>query len=250
MNNKYCPPCVFLRRKKNIGMPQYVTPEMLDQVINLAGTMLRKEVAKEIGISDSDLKRVANTLNISLKKIHYKESDILEVRKYYLKHGRPATEEKFPNIKVRTIIERHGWIKGECPRQKRWTDQEIVELAKFAGLISFKNQAEYFRRPRANEGAISSAWNKKFKTKPGYMHGLPLYKAKIFLSPDAPTIRYQEQERGGDRKMVLFCDAINYLRPDCPDFVRDAIKAMAEFQHKLFGEDPRFEIENILEALI
>jgi hypothetical protein len=249
-NSKYCQTCRQLRRKKNLGLPAFADEKTIENVLSLVGTKLAREVASDLGMSVASLKRITKTLGVSAKKITVTESQITEVRAYYLKHGRPATEQRFPNIKVRTIIERYGWVKGECPRQRRWKDSELIELAKFAGLVSYENQANFFNRPRAHAGSIKSAWTKKFKTHPGFMHGIPLHKAKIFLDPGFPTIQVQNSMIDvGGKKMVLFCDAVEYIAKDCPVFVRDAIKAMAEFQEKLFGKNPRLHIENILTGM-
>lgn len=249
-NSKFCNECSWLRRKKNIGLPAFADAKVIEKVLKLAGTKIGREVADELGMSVASLKRITKTLGISAKKVTVTESQVAEVREYYLKHGRPATQARFPDIKVRTIIERYGWIKGECPRQRRWTDQELIELAKFAGIVSLEKQARFFNRPGANAGSVKAAWSKRFKTHPGFMHGLPIHKAKLFLDPGYPTIEVENLHVDvGGKKMVLFCDAEKFIAKDCPGFVRDAVKAMAEFQRKLFGKDPRLHIENILAGL-
>lgn len=248
-NSKYCEECRHLRRKKNIGLPASATPGQVATVKAMAGEVHISEIAALLGVHRSFIKRIGLTLGISFRIETYSKETVREVTAYYLKHGKPATEKKFPNVSVRTIIEHKSGLRGLNPRCRPWTDGEMVELAKFAGLVSYKNQAIFFDRPRANEGAVKSAWVKKFKTHPGFMHGLPVHKAKLLLDPGFPLIERQESERGGRRKMVLFCNAVPFISKDCPAFAADAIRAMAEFQEKLFGKDPRIEIENILAGM-
>lgn len=239
-----CGTCVEELRTKPKGT---MSKAQIAEATRLAGTVPRDEIARAIGVSLSNLKRSCTGTSFNYFNRYVANPEMVEqVCRYYEKHGKLKTQQKFPNISVRSIVERYKIFK---PRQSRWKDDELIELAKFSGLISFKNQAQFFNRPLANEGSIRAAWSKTLKARPGYMHGLPIYKANLFLVPGFPTIQFQEQERGGDRTMVLFCDAIHYLRPDCPEFVKQAIQAMAEFQKKLFGNDPRAEIENIIAAM-
>lgn len=214
--------------------------------------MKREDIASLVGIPITRLKRAAAfagwkfsfTRGFADKK--YDPGIVKKVTKYYEKHGKRKTQEKFPDVNVRAIVERY---KGFSPRQSRWTEEEIMELVKFAGLINPSNQSRFFNRPRANEGSIVSVWQKRFNCKQTFLHGLPMYKAKIFLKEDVPTIKTQFKCGNGSGEIVLHCDAVKFIRSDCPDFVVEAIVAMAEFQLKLFGENPRLQIENIIEAL-
>jgi hypothetical protein len=240
-NTKRCIPCVeFLRRKPKGTM----TKEQILMAKTMAGSAPRDIIAATLGVSVANLKRSCPGVSFYYFNRYAANPEMVkEVCNYYQKHGRRATEEKFPEVSVRAIVERY---KLYSPRKIPWKDNELIELVKFAGILNFKNQARFFNRPGANEGSIRSAWAKKFKCAPSGIHGLPLYKARLFVSPDCPKIKTQSRQGDGEGFIVLFCDAANYIVKDCPDFVRQAILAMAEFQKKLFGPDPRLEIENIL----
>lgn len=225
-----------------------MTEDEIAEAKRLAGTMPREAIAEAVGVSLSNLKRSCKGVNFYYFNRWANNPDLVkEITAYYEKHGRRKTEDKYPDAKVRSVVERYKLFN---PRQVKWKDHELIELAKFAGLISFKNQARFFNRPRSNEGSIRSVWVKTFKTKQTFMHGLPIHKAKLFLEDGFPIIKRQAMIRNRySNEMVLFCDAVKYIRKDCPEFVALAIKAMAEFQVKLFGDDPRFEIESILIGL-
>lgn len=212
----------------------------------LAGTMPRDEIAKKLGVSLSNLKRSCPEIKFTYHNRWVNNPTLVkEICRYYEKYGKTKTQEKYPEIKIRSIIEHYKFYK---PRTIPWKDNELIELAKFAGLIPLKDQAKFFNRPNANAGSIKSAWYKRFKTTPCYMHGMPVHKAKIFLQPNFPTIKVKRQISGSPTKLVLFCDAINFLRDDCPEFIKEAIIAISDFQKSLFGENPRHEIENIVMA--
>ena len=242
-NTKRCLACKSIVLKRPIGK---MSMDQINEAKRLAGTMPRENIAIELGVSLSNLKRSCPDVRFTFFN-HLKNNPniVKEVCKYYEKHGLKKTSEQYPEIRIRSLVERYKIYR---PRQIKWKDEELIELAKFAGLIPLKEQAKFFNRPRANEGSIKSAWYKKFKTTPCFMHGLPVHKAKLFLEPGFPSLNIKRQISGDPTKIVIFSDAVNFLRKDCPDFVQIAIKAMAEFQNKLFGNDPRAEIENILFA--
>jgi len=241
LNTKRCNDCRLILSKRPKGT---MTAEQIAEAKRLAGTMPRDEIAKRLGVSLTNLKRSCPNVKFIYYYFWKNNPDlVLEICKYYEKNGKMKTQEKYPDIKIRSIIEHYKLFK---PRQIKWKENELIELAKFAGIVPLKQQAKFFNRPRANSGSIKSVWYKKFKTTPCYMHGMPIHKAKIFLEKGFPMITVKRQISGDQTRLALWCDAVFYIRKDCPDFVRDAINAMAEFQNKLFNGNPRMEIENIL----
>jgi len=216
------------------------------KIESLLDKKTRKEIAVEIGVSEATLKRAATIAGweFTFKKaapfIKYPKELTKEVIGYYEQHGLKKTKEKFPEVKVRSIIERYPRNKA---RQSRWTGKQMVEAVKMAGLISLENQAKYFNRPRANRGAMVSLWQKRFGSKPGRIHGLPNYKASLFVTDDCPRVK--TGLKNGVR-LCLWVDCVKYAREDCPDFIMDAFKCMAEFQIKLMGKNPRKEIDEII----
>ena len=196
------------------------------------------------------MRRFAIEKNISLDAHSYKKELVQKVLAYYEKHGRPKTQKKFPKVNVRSIVERNY---GEFePRQIKWTPAQIHMLTKFAGIVSFEDQARYFKRPRANAGSIKSAWMKKFGHGSGNINGMSGWRARLFVTEDCPFIRSSywdtnHKDKGSySRSLYLWTDMEKYLRPDCPEFIKEAIVAMAKFQRWLFGvESVRTEIRKI-----
>lgn len=244
-NQKYHRDCAYFLRKTPRGK---LLPEQEAVVRKLAGTMLIQDLANKIGTSNSNLDRWARDNNVSINSLKYPDHVVREVCSYYEKHGKVETQKAFPEVKVRSIIERYYTGK---PRQTRWTDQQLIDLARIANFASTDNQAKYFNRPRAHGGSITSAWNKKFGMYPGNLHGWNKVRAKQFVTRDCPYIDLPYFVRKGEysRKLALWVDIHDHLKSDCPDFVKDAISALAKFQTWLYGDDPRLAILNIMEGL-
>lgn len=239
--------CFFCAEAMKVKPKGTMTQDQINEAMSLRGTMPRDEICGKIGVSVANLKRSTPGVSWYYFNRYAANPDLVEeVCRYYEKHGKRKTQEKFPEIGVRCVVERY---KNYSPRQSRWTDEQMIELAKMAGLVSMENQAKYFNRPRANRGSITSAWMKNFKCKQAYMHGLPAYKAKLFVKKSCPSIQVDfnpDRYGGTSARVFLWSDAIKHLRKDCPDFVKEGFEAMANFQYKLFGSYPKREINKMI----
>lgn len=245
LNQKYHRQCAATLRKKPKGR---LTAEQVAIVEQLAGTMYIKDLAKKIGTSDSNLDRWARDNDFNINALKYRKNTINEVCEFYGQHGKIKTQEKFPNVRVRSIVERY--YNGD-PRQIPWTDQQLVDLARIANFASASDQAKFFNRPRAKEGAISSVWIKRYGMYPGNLHGWYKERAKNFVTKDCPFIEIPNFMKVGKykRKLAIWVDIQKHLKKDAPDIVRDAVEALSQFQIWLYGGDPKLAILNIMEGL-
>lgn len=220
-----------------------MTSVQIKKATELAGTMDRNDIAKKLGVSLSNLKRSCPGVRFTYFNQHANNPNrTRDICLYYAKHGRPATEKKFPGVKVRSVVEKY--FKGQLSRQRPWTDSQMAELVRMGGLVSKEAQAKYFKRPRANAGSIESAWIKKIGTKMSRIHYMPDYHAKYFVTDQCPRLQFKFWSRRLKTKKsnkrvekinaVLWCDFAKHLRPDCPEFIRDAAGALAEFQKWIF----------------
>lgn len=234
-----------------------MSDEQIEEARSMIGTMPRSEIAQELGVSESNLKRGLRGTSIWFHNGKYKNRPELvkQVMDYYYKHGKPATVKQFPSVNVKCIIERPEYygIKKKF-RQRRWTDQELIELTKMAGIISETGQAKYFKRPGANEGSIKSVWMKRFHLGSGFIHGMSEYMAKHLVNKKTPYVQtaFWQSRRDGvtfGRKLYLWVDMENNLQPEIPEFIRDAIVQMAKFQRWLFdSENPKSQILKLIKA--
>ena len=244
---KRCPTCAEKLRKRPLGK---LSPEQISIVKTNCGLISSKEIAMMANTSVTNLKRWARDEKISLAYYNYSKEVIKEVCAYYEKHGKRKTQEFFPEVSVESIVERY---KIFAPRCIKWKDGEIIQALKMSCFIPFDMQAKIFNRPRAFAGSITSLWKKRLQGKPTTIHGLLGNKAKLFASNKCPAIKLPIlRVINGDtrqaRKIFLWVDLENHLKDDCPEFIKDAIRTMAEFQRWIFKSDnPRNEIERMLQ---
>jgi AcrR family transcriptional regulator len=248
-NAKRCTVCAEVRATWPTGK---LTSAQARQAMALRGKMKRADIAKRLGVSVPSLYRFGRDEGISFALVRSPEYVRLveRVSRYYERHGRKATEKRFPDVRVRSIIERYP----HAPRQIRWTGEQIIQAAKMAGLVSMERQAKIFNRPGTNQGAIRSLWTKRFRLAGGNIHGVSNHTARALLRPGYPAIRTQfwitrnqRCDRAFARRIVLWCDMEPWLLPGTPLFLRDAVRAMAEFQRWLFKtQEPRRAILALL----
>jgi hypothetical protein len=174
-----------------------------------------------------------------------------DVNKYYETHTQEETAKHF-NLRrkqVDHIVYRYNLHE---PKQIRWTDKQIIELAQFAGLINTNRQAKYFNRPGAHAGSIKSAWSKKFKIMGGSINGMSNWLAREIVTDECPRIKtefYEGRKKGTyySRNLCLWVDMEKHLKKGNPRFIKQAVVQMAKFQRWLFKtKTPKNKIMRII----
>jgi hypothetical protein len=249
-NAKWCVPCASELKRRPVGK---LTPDQVRKVRRLAGSMFIRELAREVGTSDSNLDRWAKQNGVNINALKYPDELVREVCEYYAMHGKQKTQAKFPHVRIRSVVERYFARSGHEPRQVRWTPDQLVKLAQMAGLTSYERQAFYFGRPNAHVGSIKSAWMKIFKSAGGSINGLSRWIAREYVTAACPFYEtdYWVTERGATaqrRSIALWVDAATHLRDDVPNHLASAIQTMAAFQKWLHGRNYRQSILRILEG--
>jgi transcriptional regulator with XRE-family HTH domain len=241
-NRKRCRPCA----KELVKRPNHtLTPAQQAEARRLAGTMMQHELADHLGCSRSNLIRWASRNRVSLDSRSYKPDVVRRVLQYYERHGKTKTQQAFPDVSVRSIVERnYGKFR---PRQTKWSDEQIVEAARMAGLVSPKAQAKYFNRPNSRSGSIKALWAKRFGVGGCSVNGMTHNSAKNFVTDQAPYVNPLGESRKGKRckfrRVCLWVDVEKHMRQGIPEFMQDAIKTLANFQRWLFGDkEPRQKI--------
>lgn len=247
-NSKWCSKCANERRKRPVST---MTMDQINWVNQKIGQMPISEMAEELGVSISNIKRAFRGKSIWFKNGKYKQQPELvkTVCEYYSKHGKINTQKRFPNVNVRSVVEHFKLAK---PRQIRWTEPQIIAAARMAGLVSMRNQAKLFKRPGAFEGSIKSLWIKKFGFCSGNIHGLSATQAKFLTTKDCPYLntqfwRTRRARIDFSRKLYLWVDIKEHLKNDTPDFIKEAVATLAKFQIWIFKpHNPRDQIKNLL----
>ncbi len=255
-NSKWCAICSQeLRHRPAHNLSRTEQSE----VRRLAGKMSRDDIAKEVGRSLSSIRRYCRQAGISLMfDRDYPEEVRREVCEYYSVYGKVKTRKRFPSVTVRSIVERYLKKYELNPRQIRWTKEQIVEAAKMAGIISHASQARYFNRPRAFEGSIRSLWVKKFGNSGGHVPGLKaqlayqlveggrrIYRkdrtgSALFLPIKPLEVSFWMPRKGRrvrylPRRIFLWVDIAENLRPDLHPEIKQIVRTMAKFQKWLHG---------------
>lgn len=245
-NAKWCATCAAELRRRPAGK---LTPAQERKVRRLARTMFIHELAAAVGTSKPNLARWAREHQVDLNALKYPDELVKEVCEYYAKHGKHKAQQRYPHVRIRSVVERYA----HKPRQVRWTAPQLIRLAQMAGLVSYERQALHFGRPNAHAGSIKSAWMKIFKSAGGSVNGLSRWVAREYVTPACPfyETNYWVTERGATaqrRAIAFWVDVAAHLRPDVPDHLASAIRAMAEFQKWLHGRNYRQSLHRILEG--
>ena len=243
-NSRYCLPCRAQRRRRPLSR---ITPTQAALLRPLLGTMGHDALARHAGISDACFQRWLWEEGLSSNARDYPQAVCDEVTAYYAHHGRVATQAVFPEVSVRSIVERRK-LRGTPypPRQIRWTDAQLLDAARMGGLVSLTAQAHFFGRPHAFDGSISALWAKRFRCAPRDLHGLGTVLACQIMRAGAQATCVQHQSAPGFRSVILWLDLARHLRPDVPSMVRETVETLAAFQAWLYGSHDSATIRQLI----
>lgn len=231
-NARSCLPCQQARERQPRSA---LSAEHATEVRRLAGTMARREIAAQLGVSLTQVNRFLREQGLRSNARDTPADLVHAVCTAYMALGLRKTEELFPGVGVRSIIERDYKRGNFPPRQERWTSAQLLDAARMGGLISHNAQAGYFARPRAYNGSIAALWTKWFRCAPGAIHGLPLQGAWQALQPGTRGTLVRQHVLPGVKVVVLWLDMPGHLRPTLEPWVQDAIATLAQFQAWLWG---------------
>ena len=239
-NTKYCEACAQALRHRPRANVNETQAALIRQ---LRGTMVRRELARHVGISQAQLHRYLTAEGLDSNARDYPPDVVTTVCLTYQALGKRETQALFPDVSVRSIVERY---KQYTPRQLRWTGPQQRELVRMAGLVSHTAQARYFNRPNAYEGSIRSFWAKGACCAPRDVNGLGAWTAWQVATPGVPAVLVKHQSNGGARPIVLWLDLAAHLRPGVEPLVREAIQALARFQAAMHGTTDPANIQQMI----
>lgn len=238
-NSKYCETCSDARRRIPVAN---LTPHQEAHALSLINEIPHPEIAKQVGISLSTLRRWLRNNELHSNCQKYAPEIIMQVIDSYVETGKTKTAELFPGINVRSIVERYD----HAPRQTRWKENEIIEAARMAGLVSRVAQSRYFDRPHAASGSIRALWARKFKCVPSDVNGVAGHVAWNLAMPGAPATLVKHNKGPSHFYQVLWLDLALYLKPNIDPWVRHTIETLAKFQSWLHGTDDTAKIREMI----
>jgi AcrR family transcriptional regulator len=213
-NAKYCGPCAELRRHRPVSR---ITPEQGTQLLAMVHQVTHDEMARRLGVSRSAVNRWFRDQGMSSKSQQYRPDVVAAVLRAYEEGGKARVKALYPDVSVRSIVERY---KAYPPRQIRWTDEQIVEAARMAGLVSTNAQARYFSRPNAYAGSIQALWAKRFGVYPHDINGLAAHLTWRIALPGTPATMVKQSQGNSHGFKVLWLDLAPRLRPSVPACLR------------------------------
>jgi hypothetical protein len=232
-NARYCTPCRDAIRRRPRSR---VTPAQADALRPLLNTMPVLQICAQVGISKAAYQRWRMEAGISLRNDAYRPDVVEAVLRTYEQappgQGKAAVREAFPDVRVRSIVE---GSRAFAPRQIRWTDEQIREAAKMAGLVSHSAQARYFGRPHTGAGSVKSLWVKRFGYGPSEVNSFGIDRAWQLVQYGCPAVLVQRLKGGMPIAKVLWLDMIQWLKPEVADEVRECVQALARWQAWLHG---------------
>ena len=231
-NCKYCENC----RVENLKKPKHnLSKEQQKFILNNLGKYNYKELCIIGKFSKSSLGRFCRDKKLSCKKIIYSKEVVQKVLKFYETHNKHETQFQFPNVRVRSIIE-HTPHKLKC---SKWTQKELIEIIKMAGLVSFKSQSLFLKKKTWK--TVDAFIRKRNYGRFSLLNGLPKEKARYFCPASYKNRSYYEilcpsikvktlNESKMNKEIFLWCDIINHLKPNCPNAFKQITEAMVKFQ--------------------
>lgn len=239
-NAKYCLSCSAERLRR----PAHgLTKAQAAEVERLRGTMFRWQIAEHVGMSEAAVARYLRDAGLDSNARNYPQATVAAVCAVYETLGMRRTQQLFPDVVVRSIVERH---KDYGPRQVRWCDPQIIEAARMAGLVSPNAQARYFGRPNAYSGSIRSLWNKHFRCAPGNINGLSAQLVWRLTRPGVPAVLVRHSSAAGYFAKVLWLDLAENVKPTVAPVIQKAISALAQFQSWLHGTTDTVAIQQMI----
>jgi len=160
----------------------------VDELIARAD-MSNKEIAKQIGISNIALKRYMSSRQLKRPKARHDylrldKRDIKRVLDYWYKHGKAKTVEKFPELRVRSIIDRYG----DRSYQRTLSDADIISIIKALAYVPANHGFVIDGRTKKVSETIFTKNRHLIKIKHrNHLWGLPAWKAKKICYIDRCT---------------------------------------------------------------
>lgn len=239
-----CELCRVIYRKNNLQVYETTSQEEIDKIRELSTSHTVKQIAEILNKKVYIMANIGKNEKIKFRYF-YNRYNPQEVFDYYKTHTTEETLKRFPNIKC--ISSYFRYRKEFKPNKKHiTTDQEKIFMVKAAGILHSKSIAKHL-------GLNYSTFSTKFYTKNKItirgFHGLKSSERKKYLIKSAPIITTQLGGVRGNMKIILWVDAIEHLKPDCPEFVKNIFEAKAQFQMWLFNGKPREEITRMLKEI-
>ena len=186
-------------------------------IIDLAGKFTREEIANKLGTSRSTVNRCLKKNNI---KTGQPKSYPINIRNavinFYASHTLKETQKQFPNVKVRSIIERYTTLE----KQNYWTFEEEL---KAISMLSEKSTAEISKILGRGKRAVSKRIQRNYQIAPKHLNGIAYRLCKHVLRSNFIP------EKKGNIYIVNWNDFDKYISTKNKTIL-ECVKVLAKFR--------------------
>lgn len=195
-------------------------------IIALAGTMSRQEIANRLGVSRPTVCRCFAKHGIRTGNIFSHSPELVgAVLAFYETHTLQETRDAFPGTSVRSIIDRND----KKAKFDFWTHKERLMIIKAVGIKPISVLTKETKRTRSSIEKMLRNHFPCLKIK--HFNGIP-YR----LIKDHVSLKKEDIKRYGNTYFVRWEQAFQHLDTD-DQVVIDCISALAKFRRFIIDSD-------------
>jgi len=189
-------------------------------ILTLAGTMTREEIAKYLNTSRATVNRCLRDNGIRTGQPRQYPIGIREaVIGFYATHNKLETQKQFPGVRVRSIIERY---ETEA-KQKFWTFEEDL---KAISMMTEKPTSEISKALGRGEKAVVKRMSRCYNLSPKHVNGMAYRLCKHVLND-----QYKPTKKG-NAYTVNWCEFRDNLATENQDII-SCVNVLAHFREFL-----------------
>ena len=207
--------------------------------------MKRIELSEQIGSSRATVNRFMRDNGLKTgQHTQYPKDVVKKICEFHEQHGVKKTQEKFPDVKVRSIVERYQ----TNAYLASYDFKQIHLFLKYSEMLSDEQLYQLLGRSVSNRKIVCKATERMigFGKNPSrvYLNGLPYRFVKNFTKDSIPYFKFSH---GHCRKLCLWYDIKKHLSKNVSLEIKEIVNIMSKFQLWLHGGRPITEFNEIME---
>lgn len=197
--------------------------------------MKRIEIAEHLGASRPSVNRFMKKHGLqSGQHTQYDKKIVEKICESHEKIGVKKTQEKYPDVNVRSITERYN---SGGAFSKPWTDKQILLLVRYCDLIDLESLKRLLNRDFKCVGTLRRTTRGKLNIRLSQRTNLNGIAYRFIKSMTDEKIKIQSQDFGHKTNFCLWIDIKKNLISENED-IKKLVSSMAKFQRWLHGGNP------------
>ena len=194
--------------------------QLYRDIVALAGTMTRQEIAESLGTSRATVSRCLAKNGIRTGQPKQYPIEIRNaVIAFYETHDKHETQKQFPGVRVRSIIDRYE----TTAKQDFWTFEEDL---KAISMLTEKPTTEISKILGRGERSVIKRMKRVYNLSPKHLNGMAYRLCKHVLSSDYVP------EKKGNAYVVNWEDFDTHINTKNKDIIM-CVKILADFRRFL-----------------